>query len=158
MRLARRIRSATNSMTDPFFVDSNVLIYARDAGTPAKQARAAQWLEFLWRQRAGRMSTQILSEFYVTVTQKLRPGLARTEAREEVGQYLVWQPASVNTETIQRAWSIQDRFSVSWWDSLIVASAQGLGCRYLLTEDLTSGQRLDELEVINPFERLPEDI
>lgn len=144
-------------MTGPYFVDSNVLVYSKDASEPAKQTQAGEWLQFLWKERVGRLSVQILGEFYVTVTQKLSRGLTREAAREEVRDLLAWEPAVIDLTMIERAWSIQDRHVLSWWDSLIVAAAQILGCRYLLTEDLSAGQHLDDLEVVNPFEKSPED-
>ena len=146
-----------NSMTDPCFVDSNVLVYARDRAEPGKQSRAHLWLEHLWQSHLGRVSTQVLVEFYVTATQKIKPGMEREMARRDVRRFLTWQPAVIDRAMIERAWSIQDRHVLSWWDSLVVAAAQILRCRYLLTEDLSAGQRFDELEVVNPFEKLPED-
>jgi predicted nucleic acid-binding protein len=79
-------------MSGRCFVDTNVLVYARDASEVEKQARAQEWLEPLWRRRSGRTSFQVLSEFYVTVTQKLSPGMAPEEARRDVRNLLVWQP------------------------------------------------------------------
>ena len=58
-------------MIGPVFVDTNVLVYARDASEPGKQARAMLWLEHLWRERTGRLSVQVLQEFYHTVTGRL---------------------------------------------------------------------------------------
>lgn len=52
---------------------------------------------------------------------------------------------------MERAWAIQDRYGLSWWDALIAATAQSAGCRYLLTEDLQAGQQLGEVQVVNPF-------
>lgn len=71
-------------MSDRYFVDTNLLVYARDATLPDKQARAAQWLERLWELRAGRLSVQVLQEYYVTVTSKLALGLSAVEARDDV--------------------------------------------------------------------------
>ena len=62
-------------MTAAVFVDTNVLVYARDAASPEKQGRAAAWIRTLWQSRAGRLSVQILQEYYAVVTRKLRPGL-----------------------------------------------------------------------------------
>lgn len=59
------------------FVDTNVLVYARDISEPEKQRRASEWLAHLWRSREGRLSVQVLQEYYVTLTQKLKPGLPR---------------------------------------------------------------------------------
>lgn len=140
------------------FVDTNVLVYARDANQPAKQPRAAAWMAELWDLRCGRLSYQVLSEFYVTVTQKLKPGISPSVAREEIRNLASWKPTLVDVVTLERAFALQDRFQVSWWDALILASAQLLGCRYLLSEDFQMGQRFDEVEVINPFTTAPASI
>ena len=135
-----------------YFVDTNVLVYARDAVSPKKQQQAHSWLEQLWRQKTGRLSYQVLQEYYITVTQKLSPGLEISDARDDVRVFETWNPIAVSKTVIESAWNIQDRFSFSWWDALIVSSAQILDCRYLLTEDLQHQQDLDGLTVINPFQ------
>ena len=68
----------------PVFVDTNVFLYARDAGEAAKQPHAAAWLVYLWREQIGRTSVQVLSEYYVNVTRKLNPGLPAEEAWDDV--------------------------------------------------------------------------
>jgi len=138
-------------MTAPIFVDTNVLVYARDAGEPAKQPRAMEVLRLLWASRSGRVSTQVLQEYYVTVTRKLRPGLPNADARADVDALFAWQPTSPTLSTFQKAWEIQDRFQLSWWDSLVVASAMESGSRLLLTEDLQHGLIIGNLRVANPF-------
>ncbi|MDH3524391.1 MAG: PIN domain-containing protein [Acidobacteriota bacterium] len=140
----------------PVFVDTNVLVYSRDASEPAKQARAAAWLEELWRSRRGRLSWQVLQEFYVTVTMKLDPGMDPGRARAEVRELAAWEPVSTKQPVVEGAWALQDRFALSFWDALIVSAARVSGCRMLLTEDLQNGQRFEELEVVNPFQRPPE--
>lgn len=138
------------------FVDSNVLIYAVDVGNPRKQAAARQWREELWRSRRGRTSFQVLQEFYVKVTRK-SPG-ARLEARAEVRDLLAWEPVVVDGAVVQRAWKVQDRYHFSFCDALIVAAAQSVPCRYLLTEDLQADQDLDGVMVINPFLHSPSSL
>lgn len=59
---------------------------------------------------------------------------------------------------MERAWAIQDRYGFAWWDSLIVASALVGRCGYLLSEDLQDGQRIDGLEILNPFEHDPSSV
>ena len=140
------------------FVDTNVLVYAIDAGKRSKQARAAAWMDAMWVSRRGRLSFQVLQEFYVTVTQKLTPGLDRDRARAEVRNLLVWRPLAIAPAVLEGAWVVQERFSVSWWDSLIVSAAQVSGCQFLLTEDLQDGQDLDGTQVVNPFTNPPETI
>lgn len=145
-------------MPEPIFVDTNVLVYARDESEGDKQVRANAWMTHLWRTRAGRLSIQVLHEYYVTVTQKLRPGLDREVAREEVRDLQTWRPVLLDRTLTEGAWGIQDRHGLSWWDSLIVSAAQAAGCRYLLTEDLGDGQHYDDLVVVNPFVHEPDSL
>lgn len=145
-------------MTDKVFVDTNILVYSRDASEPEKQGRALAWLKYLWESRNGRLSFQVLQEYYSTVTTKLRPGMAPSSAREDVQALFAWNPIPVGTDVIKGAWFIQDRYNLSWWDALIVSAAQIGGCAYLLTEDLNDGQAIGSLQVLNPFSHSAEFI
>jgi predicted nucleic acid-binding protein len=129
----------------------NVLVYARDTSDSAKQKRARAWVEHLWRTAEGRTGVQVLQEYYVTVTRKLSPGLSTTEARADIGDLWVWRPTAVDEALITAAWSIQDRFALSFWDSLVVAAAREARCEVLLTEDLQHGADLDGVTIANPF-------
>jgi predicted nucleic acid-binding protein len=133
------------------FVDTNVLIHSEDGADALKQARAIDWLRILWDRRLGRVSTQVLSEFYVNVTRKAEPPMASGDARAEVRRYQRWQPWAVDHATVESAWSVESRFGFSYWDSLIVAAAQAQRCRYLLTEDMQHGQQVDSVQILNPF-------
>jgi predicted nucleic acid-binding protein len=135
----------------PVFVDTNVLVYARDASEPEKQPQAAAWIEHLWRTRTARLSFQVLQEYYATTTRKLKPGLPTEQARADVRDLLAWRPVSVGPELLQAGWSVEDRFGLSCWDALIVAAARIAGCGYLLTEDLQHGAELEGLRVVSPF-------
>lgn len=139
------------SMTAPVFVDTNILVYARDAGQPAKQPRAAEILRLLWHNRAGRLSTQVLQEYYVTVTRRLCPGLPRADARADLVALQAWQPHSPGPGTFRCAWEVEDRYGLSWWDSLVIAAASETGAGILLSEDLQHGQTFLGLRVLNPF-------
>ena len=136
-------------MTAPVFVDTNVLLYAVDDADPEKQAAARVWRATLWKSRAGRISFQVLQEFYVNVRQKW-PSAAE-EARAEVRDLLAWQPIAVGAALLEQGWKIQDRYRLSFWDAMIVAAAKASSCRYLLTEDLQPGQTIDGIVVVNPF-------
>jgi predicted nucleic acid-binding protein len=136
-------------MIAPVFVDTNVLLYALDRADLKKQEAARAWRVELWKNRLGRISFQVLQEFYVNATQKWPQ--ARDEARAEVKDLLAWQPVTVDAAILERGWKLQDRYQLSFWDALIVAAAKSIGCRYLLTEDLQAGQDLDGVLVINPF-------
>jgi predicted nucleic acid-binding protein len=140
------------STTALYFVDTNLLIYARDPQRePAKHQRARQWLEQLWRDRSGQLSTQVLNEYYAVVTQKLNPALSPDEAQTEIRTFFAWHPYVLDTATIEQAWHVQRRYRFNWWDALIVAAAQLSGCTQLLTEDLQADQNLEGLLVVNPF-------
>jgi len=141
-----------------FFVDTNLFVYFRDATEVVKQKQAAEWMAFLSRQRSGRTSAQVLNEFYVTVTQKLKIGLSREVAWEDVSALMRWNPVSIDTEVLRQARAVQLRYQFSWWDALIVSSAMKARCDYLLTEDLSDGQDLDGVRVINPFSVRPADL
>lgn len=138
-------------MTDRYFVDTNVLVYARDASAPEKQQRATQWVKALWAARAGRLSTQVLNELYVTLTRKLKPGLEPKAAREEARDLMLWKPVPLTAAIIEAAWEIEDAYSVSYWDALIISAAQHSGSRFLLSEDLQQGQDFGGTRVVNPF-------
>jgi len=140
-------------MTDPVFVDSNILLYALDDADPRKQRIARDWRAELWKSRMGRISFQVLSEFYVNAM-RLKPPCS-DEARAEVRDLLAWNPVVVDAAVMERGWKIQDRYHIAYWDSLIVAAAKAASCGFLLTEDLQDGQKFDGLEVINPFLRSP---
>ncbi|MDJ0761698.1 MAG: PIN domain-containing protein [Myxococcota bacterium] len=138
-------------MTATCFVDTNILVYYRDAGETIKRPIAAQWLDHLWSHRAGRLSVQVLNEYYVTVTRKLKPGMPLATARQDVMRLMTWQPLPVDENVIRHAWRVQDKFGFSWWDSLIVAAASILRCDVLLSEDLQDERALEGFRIINPF-------
>ena len=145
-------------MNPTCFIDTNVLVYARDASAPAKQPAAERWLRLLWATRSGRVSAQVLNEYYSVVTEKLRPGLGRDEARADVRNLMAWAPVPTDGPVVEGAWTVQDRYGLSWWDSLVVSAAQVAGCAWLLTEDLQHGQALDGVTVVDPFRTAPEEL
>jgi predicted nucleic acid-binding protein len=138
-------------MIAPVFVDTNVFVYARDAGEPVKQPRAAAWLERLWREQLGRTSAQVLSEYYVTVTRKLAPGLRADDAWDDVSALMSWRPQPVDDTLLRRGREIEQRHGLSWWDSLVVGAAQLQGCSLLLSEDLQDGGVYGSVTVRSPF-------
>lgn len=133
------------------FVDTNVFVYARDITFPRKQSAAREWLDRLWRDRTGRVSVQVLSEYYNTMTRKLPPRLLSAVAWEDVRALMAWRPQPMDIPVLERGREIEQRFSLSWWDSLIVAAAQVQRCTLLLSEDLQDGLTIDGLTIRNPF-------
>lgn len=142
-------------MSEPVFVDTNVFLYQWDASDQVKQRRAVDWLRRLADDRIGRVSFQVLAEFYVNATQKLRTPVPRASAQAYVRAVFAWKPVPIDADVLDTAWRAQERFKLSWWDALIVAAAQHAGCRTLLSEDFQAGQRFGDLTVVNPFATAP---
>lgn len=136
---------------EPTFVDTNVLVYAYDADAGTKHQSARSHLQALWRNESGLTSTQVLQEFYVTVTRKLGRPLPRRTAREVIETYRAWPVHRPDADDIVTASRLEERHQLSFWDSLIIVSARRSGARSLLTDDLQDGQRFDGLEVVSPF-------
>lgn len=138
-------------MNAPVFVDTNILVYAHQLNEPLKRSVAIQWIERLWQEQIGRLSMQVLSEYYVTVTRKIRPGRAAADAWDEVRELLSWNPQPTDSELLRRAREVEQRYQLSWWDSLIVGAAQLQNCALLLTEDLQHRAMYGSVTIQNPF-------
>ncbi len=138
-------------MTGKIFVDSNVLIYAHDRDAGVKQQRGAERLRELWENGLGRLSTQVLEEFYVNVTQKIKRPLARSVAREVIRNYGLWVESAITPSTVVRASEISEAWELAFWDSMIVAAAEQDRAEELLSEDLNPGQVIAGVRVVNPF-------
>ena len=134
------------------FVDTKVLISAEDGAEADKQHSALDWIERLWRARSGRLSTQVLNEFYVNVTRKLKPAMPQGDARARVRRYAAgWNPWQVDHATVETAWAMEARHGLQYWDCLVLAAAQHSGCTLVLSEDMQHEGRYGAVQVINPF-------
>lgn len=138
-------------MSDSMFVDTNILVYAHDLSAGERHAKALAVIESLWETETGITSTQVLQEFYVTVTRKIRNPLKPDEAREIIRNYLAW-PVQVNDPvTTIRASEIEEKNSLSFWDALIVAAALRLQAKKIITEGMNHGQIIEGILIENPF-------
>ena len=134
------------------FVDTNVLVYSRDTTEAEKHDIASDIMRRLWEDRIGVISTQVCSEFYVTVTRKLDPGLTPEEAWDDIDALFAWNPVPVDVACMRVARHVELRYGLSWWDSLIVAACSQAGCTEILSEDLNPHQEYLGIRVTNPFE------
>jgi predicted nucleic acid-binding protein len=135
----------------PIFVDTNVLLYAFDDADPAKRDRAREWLVACWNRRDGRVSTQVLNEFHSNARKRFASAISAGDARAEVRRLQQWKPWQIDQATVETAWAVESRFGLNYWDALMVAAAQHMGCEQLLTEDLQHGQLIEKVRVVNPF-------
>jgi predicted nucleic acid-binding protein len=134
------------------FVDTNILAYARDARDSRKNAIALDWLSCLAQTRTGRLSWQVLSEFYAIATHPKKLAMPVAAAQADVLALQHWQPIAPCADLFKTAWEIQDRYGFSWWDSTIVAAAIWANCKILLSEDLQHEQLINNvLQIIDPF-------
>ena len=138
-------------MTALVFVDTNVLVYARDPRESVKRAQASEWIRLLWNEQRGRISVQVLSEYYDVVTRKFLNAVKQEDAWDDVQRFLAWVPQPIDMEVLKNARVIEDRHRLNWWDCLIVATAQAQGCVLLLTEDMQDGADYGGVRVRSPF-------
>jgi len=131
------------------FVDTNVLIYAFDRTAGKKRETAATLLARLWSDRIGHLSLQVLQEFYVTATKKLK--MAPAEAYAQIDRFGKWTVHRPEVGDVLVAIQLHREKKISFWDAMILRSAMSSGCDLLWSEDLSDGQRWDGVIVRNPF-------
>jgi predicted nucleic acid-binding protein len=139
-----------NSMSVRTFVDTNVLIYAHDLDETKKQPIARNLLIDLVCTRSIVLSPQVLQEFYVNVTRKIRKPLTRRAAREIVEDFSAWC-VDTSAADVAAAFRIESEAKISFWDALICASALKSGASVILSEDLNAGQKIAGIKTANPF-------
>lgn len=138
-------------MTALAFLDTNILCYTKDSADLVKHNKAVELVESLLVSKLARVSTQVVSEFYVFLKRHSKDDAERMAARITAQSLIHLAPVSITSELQISAWGIEDRYKLSWWDSLIIASAQFASCEILYTEDLQHGQVFGEVRVVNPF-------
>jgi predicted nucleic acid-binding protein len=136
-------------MTDPCFVDTNVLIYADDKAAGPKRETARALLRRVLAQPRTSVSIQVLQEYFAAATRRL--GLPPDVARRRVAVLGRLDIVTPKLTDLLAAIDLHRLHSLSFWDALIVRAALVAGCRTLYTEDLQHGQEFDGLRVVNPF-------
>jgi predicted nucleic acid-binding protein len=131
------------------FFDTNVLVYADDDDAPAKQRLARNLIYEHRRGGTGVVSLQVLQEYFVTVTKKLKSDPRKV--RRKVEQLAEFDVATPEVADILAAIDLHRLHGFSFWDALILRSAQQSGCRVLLSEDFQHAREIDGIQVVNPF-------
>jgi predicted nucleic acid-binding protein len=134
----------------PVFFDTNVLIYSisRDPAEATKRERASALLE----RDDGALSIQVLQEFYTQATRPTRPHrLSHTDAVDLVSAWSRFRVQEISLSILRAALEIRAAHHFSYWDSAIIAAARALGCGELYTEDMSHGQQVEGILIINPF-------
>jgi predicted nucleic acid-binding protein len=136
------------------FLDTNVLVYLFDAGQPGKQAISREILERQGFDLELHLSTQVLQEFFVAATRKLKPQLSVEDALGALSDLAELPTVQVDFPLVVAAARLSQKHQVSFWDGLILEAAAGCGCSTVLTEDLQDGWEVRGLRVENPFRGL----
>lgn len=144
-------------MSDRIFVDTNVLIYARDARDPGKREHAASWLLALGSADRACTNLQVLNELTNWILRNERDR-STDDIREELAALRVWGDKPIADDEVETAWMVRDSLGYQWFDCLLLASAHHAGCGVFLTEDMTHGATFGGLTLINPFRVRPGDV
>jgi predicted nucleic acid-binding protein len=131
------------------FLDTNILVYAISSAD-ADARKRTKALELVQRSDFG-LSAQVLQEFYVTVTRKIRKPLAPELAVALIDEYRVFPTVPTDYPLIVMAAELSLRYGISYWDGAILAAAEALETPTLYTEDLNHGQRYGRVRALNPF-------
>jgi len=130
------------------FFDTNVLLYMY-GGDQDKQTRAIELFRLHAMAGCMLLSTQVIQEFYVAGARKL--GMPRRELREATLALLDSPLVILGPSHIVSAIDKQERYQISFWDSLILSAAEFGGAKLLYTEDLNDSQQYGAVTVRNPF-------
>jgi len=140
-----------NFMSDKYFLDTNILVYAHDRSAGAKHKRARAVVEQLWHSGQGVLSTQVLQELCVNLRRKATRPLHIEETRRLIQDYLSWEVVVNSPGSVVQALDLEARYRISFWDALILHAAEMAGATVLYSEDLAGGQSYGSIRVINPL-------
>jgi len=132
------------------FFDTNILVYTQSDGDPRKKEIACDIVaEAIESGGDACISTQVLQEFCNTMRRKTHRSTSEINALLDYFSDL-WR-CDISKELAREALSVQDEYGISYYDALIVATAEKLGCTQILTEDLNDGQTYRGMVAVNPF-------
>jgi predicted nucleic acid-binding protein len=128
--------------------------YAHDLDAGKKHKAAKNIVAELWESRNGIISTQVLQEFYVTLTRKIQSPVKRAPARQIIKNYLSWDLVVNDGLVILHASEIEEIHRISFRDAMIVAAAYSKNSDIIMTEDMAGGQKIEGIRIVNHFESL----
>jgi len=142
-------------MKDKIFLDTNILIYSFDFSNPTKQKIAKELINSLCGNSIDYLiSTQVVSEFCSVVIKKFKEILSENDLKRFVSSLPQEQIAFIDQSTIIKSLHIKYKYGFSYWDSMIIVTAIQSGCDVLYSEDLSDGQVIENLRIVNPFKNL----
>jgi predicted nucleic acid-binding protein len=139
-------------MTAEVLIDTNVLVYAYDRSEPEKQRQAVVVLDGLLVSGKGVLSTQVLAEFFNTITRKLTRPLTLEQAHSRLEHYVrFWPVLDVTSAVILEAVRGVREHTLNFGDAQIWAVARLNGIAFVLSEDFNPGSRIENVSFMNPF-------
>lgn len=132
------------------FIDTNVLVYAEASDEPLKQQAALALLKRLYENNEGVLSTQVLQEYCNVALKKL--GLSVPHIRAQLDLYEQFEVVQVTPAIIRAGLDLQQIRSVSFFDSIVLASAHAAGCNVIWSEDMNTGEVINGVRITNPFQ------
>jgi predicted nucleic acid-binding protein len=137
-------------MTDSAFFDTNIIVYLFDQSNPLKRKESARLFDYFFKAKRGYLSTQVLSEFFIVTTKKLKL-LSEKDAQQLINDFLKTNLIIIDDHVMSTAMKIAISHHLSFWDALIIASASKAKAKLLFTEDLNHGQVINGIQICNPF-------
>ena len=131
------------------FLDTNILIYQMDSRDVVKQKKCRELVKALVLRHEAVISTQILQEFYVACTTKLK--IKPILVKGMMHGFENMEVVTVGPELINEAVDTSIQYHISFWDSLVIVSAESAKCQNLVTEDLNEGQVIRNVRIQNPM-------
>ena len=133
-------------------IDTNVLVYAHDRSERAKQAQAIRVLEHLQLRGTGRLSAQVLAEFFRATTRGATAMLAPAEAGDQVDRFArAWPVLPITAPIVLEATRGVREHHLAYWDAQVWATARLNQIPVVLSEDFSAGATLEGVRFVNPF-------
>lgn len=133
------------------FIDTNLFVYTLDKKDESKQEKARNILRKIIESHQPVISTQVIKEFYVVATNKLKA--SQIVVKNIMHNLRNMEVVHDDVELIEQAIDISIISQLSFWDALIIAAAEKAYCEFVFSEDLNAGQSYRGVIVINPFEK-----
>jgi len=132
------------------FFDTNVLVYAAVRQDERKSATAQELIRHaLEVNHDGVISVQVVTEFANVMLNRFK--MSAKAVDEWVSQFYPLLATEVTMDAVRNAMCIKEEYGIQYYDALIIATAEKLGCTEIVSEDLNDGQLYHGMAVVNPF-------
>lgn len=131
------------------FIDTNVWLYTIDPRDQRKRDVAQRRIAELSAARLAVVSPQVIAEFARAALEKMRA--SPDDVKRSIDQFDIAELAPFSAAAARRAVELRQLYQIAFWDAMIVASAERVGCGVLLSEDFNAGQAYSGVVVENPF-------